>query len=52
MIQSADQAGWIDTYMAATPQLVGDITAGLLTPLTLSITRESVVAGAVQVIGG
>ncbi len=52
MVQSADQAGWIDTYAAATPQLIGDIAAGLLTPLTFSITRESVVAGAVQVVGG
>ncbi|HXJ28220.1 MAG TPA: hypothetical protein VNH17_21060 [Streptosporangiaceae bacterium] len=52
MIQSADQAGWIDTYLAATPQLVGDIAAGLNVPLSLSITRESVVAGAVQVVGG
>jgi hypothetical protein len=52
LIQLADQAGWIDTYLAATPQLVGDIAAGLNVPLTLSITRESVVAGAVQVVGG
>jgi len=52
MIQMADQAGWIDTYAAATPQIVADVAAGLLTPLTYSITRESVVAGAVQVVGG
>jgi hypothetical protein len=52
MVQMADQAGWIDTYAAATPQLIGDIAAGLLVPLTYSITRESVVAGAVQVVGG
>jgi hypothetical protein len=52
MIQMADQAGWIDTYQAATPQLIADVAAGLLTPLTYSITRESVVAGAVQVVGG
>ncbi len=52
LVQVADQAGWIDTYAAATPQLIGDITAGLLVPLTYSITRESVVAGAVQVVGG
>ncbi len=52
MIQVADQAGWIDTYAAATPQLVGDIAATAVTPLTISITRESVVAGAVQVVGG
>jgi hypothetical protein len=53
MIQFADQAGWIDTYLAATPQLVGDIAAGVVNlPLALSVTRESVVAGAVQVVGG
>jgi len=52
LVQVADQAGWIDTYAAATPQLIGDVAAGLLTPLTYSITRESVVAGAVQVVGG
>jgi len=52
MVTMADQAGWIDTYQAATPQLKADVTAGLLTPLTYSITRESVVAGAVQVVGG
>ena len=52
LVQVADQAGWIDTYAAATPQLIGDVAAGLLVPLTYSITRESVVAGAVQVVGG
>ena len=52
MVQVADQAGWIDTYAAATPQLIGDIAAAAVTPLTFSITRESVVAGAVQVVGG
>lgn len=53
LIQMSDQAGWIDTYAAATPQLVGDIAASETNlPLTLSITRESVVAGAVQVVGG
>jgi hypothetical protein len=51
-IESSDQAGWLDTYQAATPELRADVTAGLLTPLTYSITRESVVAGAVQVVGG
>lgn len=51
-LTDADQAGWIDTYAAATPQLVADVAAGLLTPLNYALTRESVVAGAVQVVGG
>src|SRR5258708_4344928 len=51
-ITDADQAGWIDTYAAATPQLVADVAAGLTTPLNYALTRESVVAGAVQVVGG
>lgn len=51
-ITDADQAGWIDTYAAATPQLVADVAAALTTPLNYALTRESVVAGAVQVVGG
>jgi len=51
-LTDADQAGWIDTYAAATPQLVADVASGLGTPITYSLTRESVVAGAVQVVGG
>jgi hypothetical protein len=47
-----DQAGWVDAYAAATPQITGDILASVVTPVTYSITRESVVAGAVQVVGG
>jgi hypothetical protein len=49
---NGDQAGWIDTYAAATPQFVADIGATIATPITYSVCRESVVAGAVQVIGG
>jgi hypothetical protein len=52
LIMVADQAGWIDTYAAATPQLIGDIAAAVVVPATYSVTRESVVAGAVQVVGG
>lgn len=51
-LSDADQAGWIDTYAAATPQLVADVASGLSVPITYSLTRESVVAGAVQVVGG
>lgn len=51
-VTDADQAGWIDTYAAATPQLVADVAAALTVPITYALTRESVVAGAVQVVGG
>jgi hypothetical protein len=51
-ITDADQAGWIDTYAAATPQLLADVSGSATTPITYSVTRESVVAGAVQVVGG
>jgi len=51
-IARADQMGWIDTYAAATPQLVADVAAGITTPITFNVCRESVVAGAVQVVGG
>jgi hypothetical protein len=51
-INDTDQAGWVDTYAAATPQLLADIAAGTAVPISYSLTRESVVAGAVQVVGG
>lgn len=51
-IARADQMGWVDTYAAATPQIVADVAAGVLTPITYNVCRESVVAGAVQVVGG
>jgi hypothetical protein len=51
-VTDADQAGWLDTYSAATPQLLADVSGSATTPITYSVTRESVVAGAVQVVGG
>jgi hypothetical protein len=51
-LTESDQAGWIDTYYAASPQLVGDVDANVSTPLTTSVTREVLVPGAVQVVGG
>jgi hypothetical protein len=51
-IANSDQAAWVDTYSAASPQLVADLGSTITTPVTVSITRESVVAGAVQVVGG
>lgn len=51
-IKAADNMGWIDTYAAATPQIIADIADGTVLPVRYSVTRESVVAGAVQVVGG
>ena len=51
-LTDADQAGWIDTYSAATPQFLADIASTVVVPVVYGVTRESVVAGAVQVVGG
>lgn len=51
-INATDDAGWLDTYSAASPQIVADVASGASTALTTNITREQVVAGAVQSIGG
>ncbi|HKW93302.1 MAG TPA: hypothetical protein VJX92_15515 [Methylomirabilota bacterium] len=48
----SDDAGWLDTYSAAEPQLVIDLRTGVVTPVTFAVTREAVVAGAVQQLGG
>lgn len=51
-ITMSDEAGWVDTYNAATPQMVNDVATTVVTPITYSVTREVVIAGAVQTIGG
>lgn len=51
-IARADQMGWVDTYAAATPQINADVAAGIAVPISYNVCRESVVAGAVQVVGG
>lgn len=52
-IARADQMGWVDTYAAATPQLVADVAATIANlPISYNVCRESVVAGSVQVVGG
>jgi len=51
-IKAADNMGWLDTYMAATPQIVADILSTVATPVNFSVTREAVVAGSVSVVGG
>lgn len=51
-LTNTDQAGWIDAYLAAQPQIVTDVATGTVTPVVYSVTRESLVMGAVQVVGG
>ena len=51
-LTESDQAGWIDTYYAASPQFVGDVDGAVSTPLESSVTREVLVPGAVQTVGG
>lgn len=50
-ITDTDEAGWVDAYHAATPQLVSDVAANVQAPITYSVTREIIVAGAVQTVG-
>lgn len=51
-LTNADQAGWVDCYLAAAPQYLADVLGTLTTPLTWSAVREQLVMGAVQVVGG
>lgn len=51
-LADADQMGWLDTYNAASPQIVADVVPTIATPGRVAIAREQVVAGAVQVVGG
>lgn len=52
LLTISDDSGWVDTYSAAEPQIVGDLRTGIVTPITFSVTREAIVAGAVQQLGG
>lgn len=52
LLNISDDSGWVDTYSAAEPQLVVDLRTGVVTPVTFSVTREAIVAGAVQQLGG
>lgn len=55
-ITETDDAGWLDAYHASEPQLVGTVVGALDSggaptyPLTASVIREQVVAGAVSVV--
>lgn len=51
-LTNADQAGWVDCYMAAAPQFLADVLGTLTTPINFSVAREQLVMGAVQVVGG
>lgn len=50
-LSESDQAGWVDTYAAATPQFSNDVASSVSLNMTTSITRETVIPGAVQTIG-
>ncbi len=52
LINISDDSGWVDTYAAAEPQIVVDLRAAISTPVVYNITREAIVAGAVQQLGG
>lgn len=47
-----DDAGWIDAYSAASPQVLFDINGSPATPISFNVTREAIVAGSVQQVGG
>ena len=50
-VNTSDEAGWMDAYSAASPQVVADIATNFSTPGNFSVTREAIVAGSVQTIG-
>lgn len=45
-----DNAGWLDAYNAANPQIIGTLGSGIALPATFSLIREQIVAGAVSVV--
>lgn len=49
-LSETDNAGWLDAYNAANPQIVGTLRSGVAVPLTFSLIREQVVDGNVQVV--
>lgn len=50
-VNQSDEAGWLDAYSAANPQVVADLATTFSTPGSFSVIRESIVAGSVQTIG-
>lgn len=51
-LTSTDEMNWIDTYNAATPQITADLATTLTTTVNGDVTREAIVSGSVQVVGG
>lgn len=51
-LNASDDMGWLNTYAAASPQLVGTVASTISTNVAVALTREQIVAGSVSVIGG
>ena len=55
-VNTTDEAGFLDTYYAANPEFITDISSTVVTKgtqtATFSVTREYIVTSNVQVIGG
>lgn len=49
-ILDTDDTGWINTYKAASPQIVADVADSVAAPGKTSITREVLVSGSVVVV--
>lgn len=50
-ITDTDSSGWVDTYTAASPQLLLTLAGSVTTPVTYSVTRESIGQAQVAVVG-
>lgn len=51
-LTSTDEMNWIDTYNAAQPQLVANVDSSVSVTGNVDVTREAIVSGTVQVVGG
>lgn len=51
-LTATDEMNWVDTYNAAQPQLKANIGASVSVAGTVNVTREAIVSGSVQVVGG
>ena len=50
-ITQSDSSGWINLYSVSSPKFIADIATGQAMPLQYSITRETIIAGAVNQVG-
>jgi hypothetical protein len=48
--QQSDNAGWLDAYNAANPQIVGTLGAGVVSGAQFNLVREQLVVGAIQTV--